>query len=173
MTTCRVALLSLALAAPLAIGSETERFRFPVEGVVVDSAEDLVWQRCSLGQTVAEGRCQGEAAGVTLAEAETYAEAQASAGCPWRLPRFFELRSLMQAPSTAGVAIDTAAFPDTPSGWYWNQASAGGHSQQDCFVDFAGEGRTRCNMAGDFHVRLVMDLKATGATTCPAPRNEH
>ncbi|WP_156085523.1 hypothetical protein [Billgrantia saliphila] len=36
----------------------------------------------------------------------------------------------------------------SPSGWYWNQVSAGGHSQQDCFVNFGGQGRTRCNMAG-------------------------
>lgn len=48
----------------------------------------------------------------------------------------------------------------TPHGWYWNQVSAGGHSQQDCFVDFTGNGRTRCNMAGNFYVRLVMDRDA-------------
>ncbi|MGM0701771.1 MAG: DUF1566 domain-containing protein [Pseudomonadota bacterium] len=171
MTHLRSALLLLALVAPLAAGNESERFGFPVEGLVVDTAEELVWQRCSLGQTFVEGRCTGEAAGVTLAEAESYAEAQASRDCPWRLPRFFELRSLMQEESQADVAIDTSAFPDTPRGWYWNQASAGGHSQQDCFVDFAGNGRTRCNMAGSFHVRLVMDQRKT-TDACRAPRND-
>ncbi|SDI94090.1 DUF1566 domain-containing protein [Billgrantia gudaonensis] len=171
MTSLRPALLLLALAAPMALGSETERFRFPVAGLVVDSAEELVWQRCSLGQAFVEGRCEGEAADVTLAEAETYAEAQSSRDCPWRLPRFFEMRSLMREDNRADVAIDTTAFPDTPRGWYWNQASAGGHSQQDCFVDFAGNGRTRCNMAGEFHVRLVMEQQETTGA-CRAPGND-
>ncbi len=58
------------------------------------------------------------------------------------------------------MAIDVDAFPDTPAGWYWNEASAGGHSQQDCFVNFSGEGRTRCNMGGEFYLRLVMPAEA-------------
>lgn len=161
-------LLTLLLVAPLALGSADERFRFPADGLVVDEVRSLVWMRCSLGQSIREGRCEGEAARVDLAEAQSYAAAQRSADCPWRLPRFFELRALMQEPNEAAVAIDTAAFPDTPPGWYWNQVSAGGHSQQDCFVDFAGDGRRRCNMAGDFHVRLVMDRDAA-APACRAP----
>ncbi|SEL23136.1 DUF1566 domain-containing protein [Halomonas daqiaonensis] len=163
-------LLTLLLVTPLALGSATERFHFPADGLVVDEAKSLVWMRCSLGQTFRKGRCHGEAARVDLAEAEAYASTAANAECPWRLPRFFELRSLMQASGDdTAVAIDASAFPDTPSGWYWNQASAGGHSQQDCFVDFTGNGRTRCNMAGDFHVRLVVDQDAATTDDCRAP----
>ncbi|TFH87619.1 DUF1566 domain-containing protein [Billgrantia azerbaijanica] len=168
MTAARLALLALLLAGPVTAGSADARFRFPAEGLVADADTALVWRRCSQGQTFRAGRCEGEAARFHLAEAESLAAAQASAACPWRLPRFYELRSLMQAAGGADVAIDTTAFPDTPPGWYWNQASAGGHSQQDCFVDFTGDGRTRCNMAGQFFVRLVMDRDAAAAD-CRAP----
>ncbi|MGR4066316.1 DUF1566 domain-containing protein [Halomonas sp. LR3S48] len=137
-------------------------------GLVVDSRQQLVWMRCSLGQRFRDGGCLGEAERLHLSDAEARIDALATADCPWRLPRFFELRGLMQPGNDRDVAIDSEAFPDTPSGWYWNQVSAGGHSQQDCFVDFAGEGRTRCNMAGQFHLRPVMSL-GDAASHCLAP----
>lgn len=125
---------------------------------VIDTEQSLVWQRCSEGQTFADARCLGDARPVTWLEAEARARSAHGSDCPWRLPRFHELSTLLQPiPSQHGVAIDAAAFPDTPAGWYWTQASAGGHSQQDCFVDFAGAGRTRCNMGGSLYLRLVMD----------------
>lgn len=130
------------------------------QATVTDAQKGLVWMRCSIGQQYEQGRCLGEAERVSWSEAQARVDALATAACPWRLPRFHEMRGLMQPPGEASgqapMAIDADLFPDTPAGWYWNQASAGGHSQQDCFVDFAGEGRTRCNMGGQFHLRLVM-----------------
>lgn len=167
MSAARGVFLAL-IGSGLVMADDPARFVHTADGLVTDTSEGLIWMRCSLGQRFHEGRCDGEAAGVRLAEAEAYAEAQADAACPWRLPRFFEMRSLLQPGDAQGVAIDGEAFPDTPAGWYWNQASAGGHSQQDCFVDFTGNGRTRCNMAGEFHVRLVMDQDAAAAD-CRAP----
>nr|WP_267956635.1 DUF1566 domain-containing protein [Halomonas sp. MCCC 1A17488] len=153
--------------ASLPLGHADDRFRFPIASLVEDTARGLVWERCSLGQVFHEGRCRGEAARLTLAEAEARLGAMATAECPWRLPRFFELRGLVQA-GDGNTAIEGEAFPDTPAGWYWTQVSAGGHSQQDCFVDFAGRGRTRCNMAGRFHVRPVMSLESA-APVCLSP----
>lgn len=145
--------LSLALTG---LSQASERFRFVAEDRVEDTGNGLVWMRCSLGQRFHEGRCLGEAQRYSLSDAETRIDALASDDCPWRLPRFFELRGLMQPNMAEDTAINGDVFPDTPAGWYWTQVSAGGHSQQDCFVDFAGRGRTRCNMAGQFHVRPVM-----------------
>ncbi|MGQ4880732.1 DUF1566 domain-containing protein [Billgrantia sp. LNSP4103-1] len=155
-----LAILALTLGT-LGPGHAGERFSFPAETLVEDSAKGLVWMRCSLGQRFHEGRCLGEAERLSLNDAEARLDTLATAACPWRLPRFFEMRSLLQADESRNVAIDSTAFPDTPSGWYWNQVSAGGHSQQDCFVDFGGQGRTRCNMAGQFHLRAVMDADAS------------
>jgi len=151
---CRLPLLAVAvmLIAP-ARGD-----LIPQGEWVIDTEQSLVWQRCSEGQSYADHRCLGDARPLTWLEAEAHAGAARGSDCPWRLPRFHELSALRQpTPSEHGLAIDAAAFPDTPAGWYWTQASAGGHSQQDCFVDFAGAGRTRCNMGGSLYLRLVMD----------------
>lgn len=150
----------LMVVAATALGDGVTRYDIRVGGQVIDSERPLAWMRCSLGQVYREGRCRGEAERLTLAEAEARVDAMATAECPWRLPRFFELRGLMQARDDGGMAIEDEIFPDTPAGWYWTQVSAGGHSQQDCFVDFGGQGRTRCNMAGQFLVRPVMDASA-------------
>jgi hypothetical protein len=132
-----------------------ERFSFPGDGLVADHDQRLIWMRCSLGQRAVDGRCQGEAERLSWTEAVVRTDVLASADCPWRIPEFHELRSLLQ-PAGSGQALDMRAFPDTPDGWFWTSVRAGGHSQYDCFVDFAGEGRTRCNMGGRLHLRAVM-----------------
>lgn len=165
----RLVVTSLFLAyAAVALGDAVSRYDTRLGGFVVDMPSQLVWMRCSLGQEYREGQCLGEAERFSWSEAQARIDTLASAECPWRLPRFHELRGLMQPASDRDMAIDLDAFPDTPPGWYWNEASAGGHSQQDCFVDFGGEGRTRCNMGGQFYLRLVMALESAAAQ-CLAP----
>lgn len=129
------------------------------QATVTDAQRGLVWMRCSLGQHLEQERCLGEAERVDWQAAQQHAKDQASRDCPWRLPYFHELRSLMTPQPDADIAIDATAFPDTPAGWFWTHTSAGGHSQQDCFVDFAGQGRIRCNMGGQFHLRLVLPVE--------------
>ncbi|OOG22805.1 hypothetical protein B1C78_13685 [Thioalkalivibrio denitrificans] len=141
-----------------------DRFTLPGPGLVEDHRQGLVWMRCSLGQRPDGDRCSGEAERLTWSEANRRVEALASRACPWRLPEFHELRSLLQ-PSGAGPALDRTAFPDTPDGWFWTRVRAGGHSQYDCFVDFAGSGRTRCNMGGRFYLRPVMS-RDQGVEAC-------
>ncbi|MCC5884541.1 MAG: DUF1566 domain-containing protein [Halomonas sp.] len=154
------------------LGDATAAYDTSQAGLVVDGNKQLVWMRCSLGQHYQDGRCLGEAERFNWSEAQAHVETLASAACPWRLPRFHEMRGLMQpsddASGEASMAIDLEVFSDTPAGWFWNQASAGGHSQQDCFVDFSGEGRTRCNMGGQFYLRPVM-TQQTAVHSCQIP----
>jgi hypothetical protein len=150
---------------PLAAG---ERFSIPGAYLVADRDQRLIWMRCSVGQRAVDGRCQGEAGRLSWTEAAARADALASGDCPWRIPEFHELRSLIR-PTGVGQALDMQAFPDTPDGWFWTRARAGGHSQHDCFVDFAGEGRTRCNMGGRFHLRAVMTWDDDARLACPPP----
>ncbi|AMD00045.1 DUF1566 domain-containing protein [Halomonas chromatireducens] len=169
----RVMVAGVLLAAcGVAWGSSASSDESEPHGVVIDKRQQLAWMRCSLGQQYQDGRCLGEAERFSWSEAQSRIQALASPNCPWRLPRFHELRGLMQPPEErqgqAPMAIDLDAFPDTPAGWFWNQASAGGHSQQDCFVDFSGEGRTRCNMGGQFYLRPVMPLE-NAAPSCATP----
>lgn len=163
VATAFVLLLSGLL--PLAAG---ERFSFPGAGLVADHDQRLIWMRCSLGQRAVDGRCQGEAERLSWTEAVARIDVLASADCPWRIPEFHELRSLIR-PTGSGQALDMDAFADTPDGWFWTNVRAGGHSQYDCFVDFAGEGRTRCNMGGRFHVRAVMTWDDDTRLACSPP----
>jgi hypothetical protein len=148
-------LVGMAFSGSL-LAADVPSYDLGHEGLVLDSRQQLAWMRCSLGQRFQQDHCLGEAERFSWSEAQARIRELASPECPWRLPRFHELRGLMQHAPDRDMAIDLEAFPDTPAGWYWNEASAGGHSQQDCFVDFGGEGRTRCNMGGQFHLRPVM-----------------
>ncbi len=159
------AVIALFLLSPgLVPVSAEERFTFPDTGLVADHRLGLIWMRCSAGQRPAGDGCAGEADRLTWTEALARIDALATPGCPWRIPEFHELRALLQ-PGGGEQALDQHAFPDTPDGWFWTRVRAGGHSQYDCFVDFAGEGRTRCNMGGRFHLRPVM-TPVDGAGSC-------
>ncbi|RCV88855.1 DUF1566 domain-containing protein [Billgrantia montanilacus] len=170
---CRalVAGLLLSWGGP-AMGSGESRYETDHDGMVKDTRQQLAWMRCSLGQRYHDGRCLGEAERFDWSAAQRRVRQEATPDCPWRMPRFHELSGLIQPPEErqgqTPMAIDLDAFPDTPVGWYWNEVSAGGHSQQDCFVDFSGEGRTRCNMGGQFYLRPVMSLEKA-APFCVAP----
>lgn len=158
-----VAALFLLSPGPVPVSAE-ERFMSPDTGLVADHRLGLIWMRCSIGQRPDGEGCSGEADRLTWTEVLARIDTLATLGCPWRVPEFHELRALLQ-PGGGEQALDPQAFPDTPDGWFWTRVRAGGHSQYDCFVDFAGEGRTRCNMGGRFHLRPVM-TPVDGAGSC-------
>ncbi len=150
-TVLAVFLIALASGA-----AHAGRFEVVDERLVHDREAGLLWMRCSVGQEPRDGRCAGEAERFVWTAAEQRVETLEPAACPWRLPGFHELRSLLQD-GAEDPAIDTAVFPGTPSGWYWADATAAGHSPYDCFVDFSGAGRTLCNTSGRFHLRAVVE----------------
>lgn len=145
------------LLIAVAIAAEPEqRFTYPRDGVVHDTRTDLLWMRCTIGQTPGNTRCLGDAEQLSWTEVISRVESLRGDGCAWRLPEFHELRSLLDT-EERDPAIDPTAFPDTPKGWFWTRTRAAGHSQHDCFVNFSGTGTTRCNMGGRLYVRLVAD----------------
>jgi hypothetical protein len=120
------------------------------DGVVVAASSGLAWQRCSLGQQLDDGRCQGTVRKLDWADAQ---KAAASAGHGWRLPTQTELETLVLGYCSA-PATDTAAFPETPGTWFWSSTADGPAGAW--FVDFeqgGGSGATlRSSTAA---VRLV------------------
>jgi hypothetical protein len=96
----------------------------------------------------------GTARALTWTQALEQATAASDGGPAWRIPEFFELRTLLD-PNASAPAIDKRAFPDTPADWFWTNVRFAGHSQEDCLVNFAGPGSHRCNLGGRFHLRLV------------------
>ncbi len=129
------AALSLAQAQTVCSSNPA---RFEVNGAeVLDTRTGLTWQRCSSGQSFSGGTCSGKAKFITLAQA--FAHAQANAGEQgWRLPNMDELLSLADG-VCRDPAVDSIAFPATPSSWYWS-SSPHGNSNVNAWIVHAGSG---------------------------------
>lgn len=123
---------------------------------VSDLLTGLIWRRCAEGMSVSDGACVGSARMFTheasLQHAAAYA---ASTGKAWRLPNVKELSSIVDR-ARLSPAIDVAAFPGAPAGWFWSSTPSAGSIELGWYVDFAdgyvGGGYSR---AGDNQVRLV------------------
>lgn len=118
-----VALYAAAtLSAHAACPSWPTAERFTVSGEeVTDKRTGLVWKRCSEGQTLSGSSCTGTAASYkheqALARAKSANTTDSATG--WRLPNVKELASLADK-GCQSPAIDSTAFPGTPSGVYWS-----------------------------------------------------
>lgn len=118
--TCRnVWSLSVTLGLVMGFASEAlaqGRYSYSADGSeVVDSTTGLTWLRCSAGQSWSGSTCTGTASTYTHEAALTFAQAQTG----WRLPNVKELSSLVTR-SPNSVAVDSVAFPATPSFYYWS-----------------------------------------------------
>lgn len=103
--------MALSSQATFAAGSYTYSAN---GGEVTDTTTGLIWQRCSVGQIWAGNTCTGMAASYTHQGALSYAASQNG----WRLPNVKELSSLVDS-SGVSPPIDIAAFPNTPSYFFW------------------------------------------------------
>ena len=74
-------------------------------GTVFDNVTHLRWQR-------------GTATDMTWFQAQTYCQELHVGETNWRLPTTVELKTLVDY-GTSSPAIDSVAFPDTPSEWFW------------------------------------------------------
>lgn len=83
---------------------------------VKDNITNLVWQRCSLGQTWDGSTCTGTAISHNWQAALVEVNAL---GGDWRLPNIKELQSLVER-ACYNPAINSAVFPNTHSGSYWS-----------------------------------------------------
>jgi hypothetical protein len=93
-------------------------------GVVLDRVTGLMWQ-----QRVDERQ-------LTFADAAQHCAELSLAGHEdWRLPSRLELVSILDTLRTQ-PAIDVAAFPNTPSDWFWSSTLAGGDPQSAWYVYF-------------------------------------
>ena len=95
------------------------------QGTVEDTVTGLTWQR-------------GHGSGLTWEAARSYCENLSLAGGGWRLPNTHEIKSLVDY-GTGSPAINTTAFPDTPSDWFWGSSmrtSGDGFSDKAWIVGF-------------------------------------
>ncbi|HEY8027019.1 MAG TPA: DUF1566 domain-containing protein, partial [Burkholderiaceae bacterium] len=101
--------------------------RYLIKGdEVYDKSTDLVWQRCSVGQTwSAEAGCTGRPSQFS------FEEAQQQATGTWRVPSRAELASLLEKKKVVAelpLKIDEVAFPgmDENQLWYWTSTADNG-----------------------------------------------
>jgi hypothetical protein len=94
-----------------------------VDGTVRDNVTGLTWQRDVPASTY------------TWDQAKTYCASLSLAGTGWRLPSRIELVSLVDF-TRYNPAIDTTAFPNTPSVWFWTSSAVAGSSGGAWYVAF-------------------------------------
>lgn len=125
---------------------------------VTDTATGLIWRRCAEGQTweAAATTCTGTASTFTHQAALQRAASQATAtGISWRLPNVKELSSIADK-TRQNPAIDSTAFPATPSYFFWSASPYVGYAYYAWYVNF-GNGYVYYGYRryGYSHVRLV------------------
>ncbi len=125
---------------------------------VTDSQTGLIWRRCPEGMVFSGHTCMGTARTFTHEAALRQAAAQGSqSAVTWRLPNVNELGSIADK-SHKNPAIDSAAFPATPSGFFWSVSPNAVYSNYAGGVDFA-DGYVSDGYVGDRgrsgYVRLV------------------
>ena len=134
-----ILMFCLGLTASLLAPGVAAQTRYTVsvdEQEVTDARTGLIWRRCAEGMTASGGLCNGSAGTFTHEAALQRATAQASStGKAWRLPNIKELSSIADKSRTS-PAIDTTAFPGTPSNWFWSSSPNVGHSGGAWVVDF-------------------------------------
>lgn len=155
------------------------------EGMWRDSKTNMIWMRCSLGQTWNGSTCTGEASKHNWQAAQDAVAAMNRNGgyggyTDWVVPHIEDLASLIHCNTGFEATykipakrcgettiqeyckegyqrptIDQIIFPNTPDSWYWS-ASAFTYSDEDArLVGFFG-GDTGGNAKGNnFHVRAV------------------
>lgn len=123
------------------------------DGTVSDIATGLMWAKCSVGQS--ETDCVGDAATLNWQGALEAASSSTLAGhSDWRLPNIKELASLA-ALDRYGTAINTTAFPNTPSEYFWSSSPSTNDSGDAWGVNFSIGGDYLYNRADYYRVRLV------------------
>jgi hypothetical protein len=150
----RATLTAMALLLAGASAQSQTRYTYSAAGdEVTDSKTSLIWRRCSEGQTWSGSTCTGTAA--TYTHEQALAQAQSQAGTAgWRLPNVKELTSIADK-ALVNPAIDSTAFPATPSNWYWSSTPYAGSSSDAWNVDFYYGYVSDSSRGNYFHVRLV------------------
>ena len=108
------------------MNTETPRFIDNGDGTVTDTKLGLMWSKATITE-----------ADVTQHQAEDLCrELRLADHADWRLPTVDELFALADR-SRYNPAIDTEAFPDTSSDWYWTSTITAWSSSRAWFVGFS------------------------------------
>ncbi|MCH8551150.1 MAG: DUF1566 domain-containing protein [Natronospirillum sp.] len=112
-------IISALAAGSMANCQRTDAGRYSAEGpVVLDNRTQLMWSRCSLGQTYTDNQCTGTASAHSLAQARQLASSADIGGySDWRVPTIDELETLVDSECSYPV-VSLDVFPNTPVSFY-------------------------------------------------------
>ncbi len=164
--------LAVALLAPPVWAAP---FTSNADGTVTDQATSLVWDACPLGQS-GTGCATDSATSLswpaTLDAAKAKNTEAYKGHTDWRVPNIKELESLVGI-TAASPAIDTAAFPATPAGFFWSSTSFAPGPASAWVVNFYNGDSYANSRTITSYVRLVRSgqsfafFDALGDTTAP------
>ena len=139
--TFTVVAISLGFLAFLPRVQAADRYTVSANGQEVkDNKTQLIWRRCPEGMTWSGDTCAGSASAMTHQAALQQAASQAAdTGVAWRLPNVKELASIVDR-SRSNPAIDTSAFPATPSNAFWSSSPSVGSASRYAWVVSFGDG---------------------------------
>jgi len=137
----------------------TERFNDQHDGTVLDSKTNLIWKRCSEGQTWDGTTCAGSASTYTwqgaLSATEALNTGEGFAGeTDWRVPNIKELGSIVEL-KCYSPAINLSVFPNTPSAAVWSSSPNANFSSLAWSVHFSNGFVYTPSKNGNSQVRLV------------------
>ena len=145
---------------PSGDGTDTSQFAVSADGLTVtDTITGLVWQRDGSGMRAG---CNGSGGLIcTWAQAKTYCASLTLGGLSgWRLPAVKELSTILdltvvEDPTSVSPTIDLAAFPNTPSDYFWTSSPHAGSSGQAWVVYFNSGGSDYYDVAFKYRARCV------------------
>lgn len=142
------------------LSSPTERFSDNGDGTVTDEVAQLMWMRCSAGQTWSDGTCSGEAVAHDWQGAQELAAVTNVGGThffnDWRVPQLRDLALIVER-QCLNPRINLAVFPNTPPSVYWTASMRpgdgfGGHAYA---LSFGPEGVQIAAKTERYAIRLV------------------
>ncbi|MBK8326857.1 MAG: caspase family protein [Moraxellaceae bacterium] len=126
------------------------------QGMWRDPKTDLIWMRCSVGQTWLVKNCSGEGKEMNWKNAMKAGNGSNYGRVTgWRLPTIDELKTLM-IEGAIGYASVFISQPKSGSwGWYWSSSPVAGNSGYAWVVHFSDGYDYNGNKSHGLYVRLV------------------
>ena len=139
-----------------------QRYTLHGDGTATDNVTGLMWQRCSLGQTLNGSTCSGSAGTYNWRDALQQGDSNSLAGySDWRLPNVNELLSLV-AHDRYNPSINKTVFPNWMSHEYVT-STPGTLPYRVWVVHFRHGNSYTNNRTSAHYVRLVRDHVALDA----------
>ena len=140
--------------------SPTQAFDDHADGTVTHRARQLMWMRCSVGQTLDGGSCRGSAQRLDWAAAQAAAAELNASGRlffkDWRVPQLGELASITER-HCRNPRVNSAVFPNTATDYYWTVTPRAAVKPETSAygLNFGEDGVADFVKSEALHVRLV------------------